>query len=259
MAASPASQTGKSAQDSLLIAEIKDGIVILKDGSIRGVILGSAINFDLMSQGEQEGVDYFFVSREKFEEMIGAGELIEYAIVYDDYKGVPRAQVDQALASGKDVIMRLDVQGAETIRKLYPEAVLIPIFALIQVQRKVWNRSDRQETEQQEADISNSAVGLTIEWNRDERLPLFEVPWRPGMTVRELMLDAQKAGKLTFEEAGEDDAAMLTAISGTKNEGGSTDSFNWTFRVNGTMGDKSFAIYKLQKGDIVSWKFGPYE
>ena len=63
-------------------------------------------------EGEQEGVDYFFVSREKFEEMIGAGELIEYAIVYDDYKGVPRAQVDQAL-------------GAETIRKLYPEAVLI--------------------------------------------------------------------------------------------------------------------------------------
>ena len=76
-------------------------------------------------EGEQEGVDYFFVSREKFEEMIGAGELIEYAIVYDDYKGVPRAQVDQALASGKDVIMRLDVQGAETFRKLYPEAVLI--------------------------------------------------------------------------------------------------------------------------------------
>lgn len=138
-------------------------------------------------------------------------------------------------------------------------AVLVTIFALIQVQRKVWNREGRHETEQQESDIANSAVGLTVEWNRDERLPLFEVAWSDGMTVRDLMLDAQKAGKLTFDEAGEGDAAMLTAISGTKNEGGSSDSFNWTFRVNGKMGDKSFAIYKLQKGDIVSWKFGPYE
>jgi type IV secretory pathway VirB4 component len=49
--------SGKSAQDSLLIAEIKDGIVIMKDGSLRGVILGSAINFDLMSSGEQEAVE----------------------------------------------------------------------------------------------------------------------------------------------------------------------------------------------------------
>lgn len=138
-------------------------------------------------------------------------------------------------------------------------AVLVTIFALIQVQRKVLNRAAKEETEQREAAIANGAVGLTVEWNRDERLPLFEVQWTPGMTVRDLMLDAQKAGELTFEESGEDDAAMLTAISGTKNEGGGTDGFNWTFRVNGTMGDKSFAIYELQKGDIVSWKFGPYE
>ncbi len=48
---------GKSTQDTLLISEIKDGIVIMKDGSLRGVILGSAINFDLMSGGEQEAVE----------------------------------------------------------------------------------------------------------------------------------------------------------------------------------------------------------
>lgn len=55
MAAAP--KPGKSTQDTLLISEIKDGIVIMKDGSLRGVILGSAINFDLMSQGEQEAVE----------------------------------------------------------------------------------------------------------------------------------------------------------------------------------------------------------
>jgi type IV secretory pathway VirB4 component len=55
--AKAAQNTGKSTQDTLLIAEIKDGVVVMKDGSLRGVILGSAINFDLMSSGEQEAVE----------------------------------------------------------------------------------------------------------------------------------------------------------------------------------------------------------
>lgn len=74
---------------------------------------------------EVDGRDYIFVSTQRFAEMIENDELLEYAIVYGDYKGVPRQQVRQALASGLDVVMRLDVQGAETVRKLAPEAVLI--------------------------------------------------------------------------------------------------------------------------------------
>ncbi len=78
---------------------------------------------------EVEGKDYFFVSREEFEAKIEAGELIEYAKVYSDYKGIPKSQVREAFASGKDVIMRLDVQGAMTIRKLCPQAILIFLTA----------------------------------------------------------------------------------------------------------------------------------
>ncbi len=74
---------------------------------------------------EAHGVDYFFVSKDEFARMIEHEELIEYAIVYNDYKGIPKQQVRDVLASGKDVIMRLDVQGAATVRKLAPEAVLI--------------------------------------------------------------------------------------------------------------------------------------
>ena len=74
---------------------------------------------------EKEGVDYFFVTREVFEKMIADNELIEYSHVYDDYKGVPKAQIRKAIESGDDVILRLDVQGAEKIKKLYPDAVLI--------------------------------------------------------------------------------------------------------------------------------------
>ena len=76
-------------------------------------------------ENEVHAKDYFFVSKEEFARMIEQNELIEYAIVYSDYKGIPKQQVREALASGKDVVMRLDVQGAETVRKLAPEALLI--------------------------------------------------------------------------------------------------------------------------------------
>jgi len=79
--------------------------------------------------GEVEGRDYHFVSRSEFVAMIERDELLEYAVVYGDHKGIPKHQVREALASGKDVIMRLDVQGAMTIRRLVPEAVLIFLMA----------------------------------------------------------------------------------------------------------------------------------
>lgn len=75
--------------------------------------------------GEVDGVDYIFVTREKFAEMVESGELLEHALVYDQHKGIPKQQVRDALASGQDVLMRIDVQGAETIRGLAPEALLI--------------------------------------------------------------------------------------------------------------------------------------
>jgi guanylate kinase len=78
---------------------------------------------------ETHGVDYFFVSTSDFAEMIEQDELLEYAIVYGDYKGIPKEQVRKALASNKDVIMRIDVQGAQTIRRLVPDAVLIYLSA----------------------------------------------------------------------------------------------------------------------------------
>ena len=76
-------------------------------------------------EDEVHSVDYYFYTKEEFAEMIEADELLEYAFVYNDYKGIPKFQVRQALNSGQDVVMRLDVQGAATIRELYPEALLI--------------------------------------------------------------------------------------------------------------------------------------
>jgi guanylate kinase len=75
--------------------------------------------------GEVDGVDYCFVSTGEFERMIANDELLEHATVYGQHKGIAKGQVQPALDSGQDVLLRLDVQGAATIRRLIPEAVLI--------------------------------------------------------------------------------------------------------------------------------------
>jgi guanylate kinase len=87
---------------------------------------------------EEQGADYFFLSKDEFAEMIEKGELLEYAIVYNDYKGVPKQQVRNALATGKDVVMRLDVQGAESVQKLAPETLLI--FLITEDEDELVNR-----------------------------------------------------------------------------------------------------------------------
>ena len=78
---------------------------------------------------EVDGRDYLFVSKDEFAQLMIKDELLEHSIVYGNYKGIPKAQVRQAFESSKDVIMRIDVQGAAKIRKLVPNAVTIFISA----------------------------------------------------------------------------------------------------------------------------------
>ena len=94
---------------------------------------------------EVYGVDYFFVTCDEFERMVERDEFLEHSKVYDDYKGIPKVQVEQALASGKDVVMRIDVQGAATIHSLFPEAVLI--FITSPDQEETINRLRARKTE----------------------------------------------------------------------------------------------------------------
>ena len=75
--------------------------------------------------GEKEGIDYCFLPEAEFQRMLQGGALLESAKVYGHWYGVPKQQVKQALDEGKDVVLKIDVQGAATIRKLLPEAVLI--------------------------------------------------------------------------------------------------------------------------------------
>ena len=117
---------------------------------------------------EIHGKDYLFVTEDEFARMIEEDELIEYAIVYSDYKGIPKAQVREALASGQDVIMRLDVQGAESVRKLAPDALLI--FITCESEEELEHRLRERKTE------SADSLSLRIATARKElqRLEAFD-------------------------------------------------------------------------------------
>ncbi len=111
-------------------------------------------------QNEIDGVDYFYVTHDEFAKMIEQDELLEYAYVYNDFKGIPKAQVKEALASGRDVVMRLDVQGSATIRKLCPEAILI--FLTTRDENELVSRLKNRRTE------TPDELGLRIAMARQE-------------------------------------------------------------------------------------------
>ena len=97
---------------------------------------------------EVHGVDYFFYSEPEFLDLLERGELLEHALVYNEHKGVPKQQVRDAMASGLDVVMRVDVQGAKTIKQLAPEAVAI--FLMARDEAELAQRLRMRKTESEE-------------------------------------------------------------------------------------------------------------
>jgi guanylate kinase len=98
---------------------------------------------------EIHGQDYYFYTTAEFERMIDEDELLEHAWVYGQHKGIPKAHVRQALASGQDVVMRVDVQGAETVKGLLPAA--ITIFLVCESEEELVARLRERRTESEEA------------------------------------------------------------------------------------------------------------
>jgi guanylate kinase len=78
---------------------------------------------------EVDGRDYHFISRAEFERLIAQEELVEWARVYGQYKGIPRRELERALESGQDTLVLVDIQGAAAIRRLMPQAILIFVVA----------------------------------------------------------------------------------------------------------------------------------
>ena len=79
--------------------------------------------------GEEDGIAYFFRSREEFEQLIREDALIEYAQYVENYYGTPRSYVEEQLSAGRNVILEIEIQGARKIKKKFPEAVLVFVTA----------------------------------------------------------------------------------------------------------------------------------
>ena len=98
-----------------------------------------------MREGEQDGVNYHFVSRDEFEAMIARGDFLEHADVFGNYYGTSQVWVRETLATGQDVILEIDWQGAKQVRRLIPECVsvfIVPPSAEVLRQRLVGRGTD---------------------------------------------------------------------------------------------------------------------
>ena len=98
--------------------------------------------------GEVDGVNYFFLEKEKFQDMIGKGEFLEYAQIYDNFYGTPKAAIIECLENGQDVILEIEMQGARQIKDVYPEGVFI--FVLPPSLEELKNRIVGRGTETKE-------------------------------------------------------------------------------------------------------------
>ena len=99
--------------------------------------------------GEVEGVNYYFMSKEKFKEKINDNDFLEYAEVYDNYYGTPKSNVQEMLDSGKDVILEIDIQGALKVKENSEEGVFIFILppSMEELKQRIINRgSETQES-----------------------------------------------------------------------------------------------------------------
>ena len=117
---------------------------------------------------EKNGVDYHFLSRKEFQQMIDKHQFLEWANVYDNYYGVPKNEITAPLSKGVDAIVKVDVQGAATIKEILPQAVFI--FLMPPSVEELEKRLRRRRSE------SSTDLALRLEKAKGEikSLPLFD-------------------------------------------------------------------------------------
>ena len=117
---------------------------------------------------EKDGMDYHFLSRKKFQQMMDGHQFLEWANVYGNYYGVPRDEITSALSTGVDTIVKVDVQGAASIKKILPQAVFI--FLMPPSEEELEKRLRKRHSE------SPTDLALRLEKAQEEikSLPLFD-------------------------------------------------------------------------------------
>jgi guanylate kinase len=154
--------------------------VVLKGMREQGYIFHRVVTVTTRSPrpGEVEGVDYRFVSEDQYEAMMERGELLEHAVVYGRRYGVPEREIREPLDRGRDAVLRIDVQGAKTIKEKMPQAVLIFLTAssMEELKRRLIGRGkDSPEEMERRMNRAREEMGYLPKFdylvvNRDGRL-----------------------------------------------------------------------------------------
>ena len=144
----------KSKKDRVVIVSGPSGVG--KSTICRGVVkrlnnvcVSVSVTTRPKAESEVDGWDYWFISKEQFQQRIDKGLLLEYAKVFGHLYGTPKDKVDEALQAGKTIILEIDVQGAKQVKAIYPNAVMIFIFP--PTQRELAERMNLRGREDAEA------------------------------------------------------------------------------------------------------------
>jgi guanylate kinase len=146
----------------------KDAVIERMRGSSLNLYFTVTVTTRHQRQGEVDGRDYHFISKNDFENMIEKDELLEWANVYGNYYGVPKEGLRKAVSEGSDAVVKVDVQGADTIKGKIPDAVMI--FVSAPSSSELEKRLVRRKTE------TGVDLELRTQAAKDEmkRLPLFD-------------------------------------------------------------------------------------
>jgi len=123
------------------------------------------------AEGEVDGRDYWFISKEQFQERINKGLLLEHAEVFDNLYGTPKDKIDEELQAGKIVILEIDVQGAKQAKVIYQDAVMI--FILPPSQKELAERMNsrgREDTEAAEDRLDEAGAEIAAAWQYYENM-----------------------------------------------------------------------------------------
>lgn len=140
-------------------------VVLKKDNSLQRSI--SLTTRDIRDN-EIDGRDYYFISKDRFNNMVENGEVLEFAQYGKNFYGTPKAPVDKWLSEGKTVILKIEVQGAQQIKKLYPDAV--GIFVLPPSMEELENRlrsrgTENEEDIQKRLEIAKNEVEKSVDYD----------------------------------------------------------------------------------------------